>query len=444
MNKYVVKNVINERFILPKGILSAEIQFSSFGNAIAGKIIGNNYTQNMYENLKYTLPDSSASAYDQITIDTSGDTRVGQYTFSTTGFDADVNAIQLNFNEDLYVGGVFNNYNGTPVNYFCKLTKQLQIDTGFYLGTGFDAIVNCITVQPDDRILVGGSFSTFDTVHSARSIVRLLPSGNIDTSFSTGTGFNGTVRDIIVDGLGRIVVVGDFTTYNGTACNHIVRLMRDGSLDMSWPTGAGTGFNSSVRRIIFDRDTFSYYVVGNFTSYSANPVNRIVSLDINGLVNTNFIVGAGLNNIGLDIKFINRTQMIVVGNFTTYKGVAHNRIVKIDINGTVDPTFITTGFNSRANVIGVLPDGTFFVGGQFTLYDGVYHANRIIRLDGGAGIQKFNYLDGGFDNQVHAIAIKNNGNYYIGGDFTTFNSNISCNRILEILSGYPAVVQYVY
>ena len=56
----------------------------------------------------------------------------------------------------------------------------------------------------------------------------------IDPSFNTGTGFNGTVYGTIEQPNGKLLVFGSFSTFNGTARARIARLNQDGSLDTSF------------------------------------------------------------------------------------------------------------------------------------------------------------------------------------------------------------------
>ena len=99
----------------------------------------------------------------------------------------------------------------------------------FNIGTGFNNTVRVINIQPDGKILVGGGFSTYNGTTRNR-IIRLNSNGSIDTSFNIGTGFNGNVFTIDIQPDGKILVGGDFTTYNGTTSNRIIRLNPNGSI----------------------------------------------------------------------------------------------------------------------------------------------------------------------------------------------------------------------
>src|SRR5690606_1792281 len=87
------------------------------------------------------------------------------------------------------------------------------LDTSFNIGTGFNSDVNVITKQDDGKILVGGTFTTYNSTTQNR-IARLNTDGTLDTSFTVGTGFDGVVRAITKQDDGKILVGGDFTSYN--------------------------------------------------------------------------------------------------------------------------------------------------------------------------------------------------------------------------------------
>ena len=54
-------------------------------------------------------------------------------------------------------------------------------------------------------------------------------------TFDIGTGFDNTVRVIDIQPDGKILVGGDFTKYNGTTSNRIIRLNSSGSIDEDVP-----------------------------------------------------------------------------------------------------------------------------------------------------------------------------------------------------------------
>ncbi|MDI9308734.1 MAG: T9SS type A sorting domain-containing protein, partial [Limnohabitans sp.] len=80
--------------------------------------------------------------------------------------------------------------------------------------TGFNDTVQIIAPQTDGKIMVGGSFISYNGV-TENGIIRLNADGSKDATFVTGTGFNDTVQIIAPQTDGKILVGGYFYTYNG-------------------------------------------------------------------------------------------------------------------------------------------------------------------------------------------------------------------------------------
>jgi uncharacterized delta-60 repeat protein len=116
---------------------------------------------------------------------------------------------------------------------------RCQDEPGFIITAAF-------ALQSDGRILIGGTFSTYDGV-SRNGIARLDANGNLDTTFDIGTGARsnsapGNVTLIKVLNDDRIVIGGTFDSFNGTNRVKLARLNADGSLDPDYnPSLTRTG-----------------------------------------------------------------------------------------------------------------------------------------------------------------------------------------------------------
>ncbi len=56
-------------------------------------------------------------------------------------------------------------------------------------------------------------------------VARLNSDGSLDTGFlATGAGANGAVDSVAVQSDGKILIGGNFTTYNGTSRGYLARL----------------------------------------------------------------------------------------------------------------------------------------------------------------------------------------------------------------------------
>jgi uncharacterized delta-60 repeat protein len=137
-----------------------------------------------------------------------------------------VHALAIQLDGRVLVGGNFTNFNGTAINRIARLNADGSLDTNFVadLGTGLNDVVSAIAIQPDNRIIVGGQF-TSDNGVSRNSITRLLPSGAVDTTINFGTGADGAVDAILIQPAdGMIILGGAFTHYDNQPYDHIVRI----------------------------------------------------------------------------------------------------------------------------------------------------------------------------------------------------------------------------
>ena len=217
------------------------------------------------------------------------------------------------------------------------------VDTTFNTGTGFNSNLygfQSIRKQPDGKILATGNFTSFNGTARNR-IARINTDGSLDTSLVVGTGFNNLTSGIEVDSQGRIVVCGSYTSYNGTTSQRLIRLNSDGTVDTSTGTN---GFNNVTNSVVINSDD-SMYVGGYFSTYYGVTSNRIIKLNSDFTIDTTFDVGTGLNSntstqpVGLISD--GSDGVFVYGHFTTYNGVSANRLTKLLPTGEVDPTSIS-------------------------------------------------------------------------------------------------------
>ena len=137
---------------------------------------------------------------------------VAQNFGSSLGFDNYIRSVVQQPDGKILVGGGFTTYNGATENRIIRLNSNGTKDTSFNTGTGFNDYVFSIALQPDGKILVGGGFTTYNGAAENR-VVRLNPDGTKDNSFNTGTGFNSSVQSIALQPDGKILIGGSFITY---------------------------------------------------------------------------------------------------------------------------------------------------------------------------------------------------------------------------------------
>ena len=98
-----------------------------------------------------------------------------------------------------------------------------------------------------------GAFAFPVTVRIAQTAGNsLLGLGNLDSSFTAGTGFDGPVRSVVRQNDGHLIVGGEFNSFNGVARSKIARLNADGSLDTAFHPGAGA--NNTINATALQSD----------------------------------------------------------------------------------------------------------------------------------------------------------------------------------------------
>jgi uncharacterized delta-60 repeat protein len=362
-------------------------------------------------------------------------TRDTTFTTNTgTGFNGIPSAIVIQSDGKIVVGGDFTIFNGVTVNFIVRLNSDGTRDTGVAIGTAFNSSVYSTVIQSDGKIIVGGNFATFNGA-TVNRIVRLNSDGTIDTAFTTntGTGFVSVVFSIAIQADNKIIIGGDFATFNGTTVNRIVRLNADGTRDTTFTTNTGTAFNSFVRSIAIQSDG-KIICGGLFTTFNGATVNRIVRLNTDGTIDTTFTTNTGtaFNDEVVAIAIQSDGNIVVGGLFTDFNGTTVNRIVRLVSDGTRETALTTnagTAFNGSVNSIAIQEDGQIVVGGSFSTFNGVT-VNRIVRLNS-VGTRNTTFTTGaGFNSVVNSIVIQTDGKIVIGGGFTTFNG-ATVNRIVR-------------
>jgi uncharacterized delta-60 repeat protein len=348
-----------------------------------------------------------------------------------TGFwGGGVGKILLQPDEKILVTGNFLTFNGASRNRIARLNVNGTLDTFFDVGTGFNNPVYTIARQSDGKIIVGGHFTSFNGT-SINRLIRLNVDGSLDNSFNIGNGFNSWVNSIVIQSNGKIILGGNFQLFNGTTINNIVRLNSDGSLDTSF--NIGTGFNSYISSIVSQPDG-KIIVGGNFTSYNGTPINRLARLNVDGSLDPSFNISAGFtesNSWLYSIVLQSDGKIVVGGSFTAFNGTSVNRIVRLNADGSLDTSFnIGTGFNSYVNSIVIQPNGKILIGGDFTSYNGT-SVNRIVRLNTNCTLDVTFFTGSGFDAWVHSIVPQTDGKILVGGNFTTYDG-IAGNGVARI------------
>ena len=367
-----------------------------------------------------------------------------------TGFNGQPGSVAVQTDGKIVVGGSFTTYNGTPRNNIVRINGDGSLDTSFNPFNGFDGDVNAVAIQADGRIVVAGSFTSFNGTARNR-IARLNANGSLDTSFDPGTGFGGIVYTLALQSDGKIVAGGGFGSFNGTTRNGIARLNTNGSLDTDF--NPGTGFDNVVNAVAIQADG-KVIVGGGFGNFNANSRNGIARLNASGSLDTDFNPGTGFNSIVYALAIQTDGKVVVGGSFASFNGTSNvNRVARLNANGSLDTGFTSNtgfGFNQAVYALSLYPDGKIIAGGEFTTFAGMNRA-RIAALNTNGSIDTGFNPSTGFNELTGGLAQQADGKIVVIGGFTAFN-NSGANYITRLngvvrtitTTGTPANLSTVY
>ncbi len=361
------------------------------------------------------------------------------------GFNGFVDEMVVKDDGSILIAGAFTEYNGVPANGIICLNADGTIFSGFNSGTGFyhdlnNFTVNTLCLQPDGKLIVAGNFTSYQGV-SANGIIRLNEDGTVDATFDPGTGFNGLPVTAALQPDGKIIIVGQFGQYNGASAYNIIRLNSDGSVDASFVSGQGF-LNMAWSTIALDavvQPDGKILIGGNFDVYNGTPVNNVIRLNSNGTIDNGFISGTGIDGAVRCITLQPDGKIFLGGEFFHYNSIVANSLVLLHNDGTIDANFnVGTGIDAATETISAVTlqtDGKIVVGGRFGQFNGI-PKQGVIRLNqDGSDDPTFN-VGFGFDELVSCINIQSDCKLLVSGDYQNYNNN-TVNRIVRLLSDMP-------
>ena len=300
------------------------------------------------------------------------------------GANAVVNSIAIQSDEKILIGGSFTTYNGTTINRIARLNTNGSLDTSFNPGSGVSGAVNSFAIQSDGKILIGGIFTSYNGI-SRNRIARLNTDGRLDTNFISGTGASDFVSSIVTQSDGKILIGGSFTSYNGTSRNRIARLNSDGSLDATF--NPGTGASDVVNSIVLQSDG-KILIGGAFTSCNGSTRYRIARLNTDGTLDATFNPFGGASATVNSIAIQSDGKILICGLFTSWNGTVRNHIARLNMDGTLDATFNPgTGANNTVFSIAIQSNEKILIGGDFLYFRDAWRSGiaRIIICNSSIG-----------------------------------------------------------
>lgn len=235
------------------------------------------------------------------------------------------------------------------------------------------ASVRTILVQPDGKILVAGNFDIFGG-STRHLIVRLMADGTVDSTFTSPqftTWTNGVFPTPVLLQSGKILIAGDFTL-NGINLS-VARLNPDGSVDSSFQPSGFSRYGAPIRGLAIQSDG-KILVAGRFQFPGGGSIRTpLIRLEADGALDATYMYTTqlGPGAIARDLV-IQPDGKAVVPMFTS----AETSVYRFDATGPLDATFAqatfleTTsspdGYPGFAYSVKLQGDGRIVVGGYFT------------------------------------------------------------------------------
>lgn len=323
-------------------------------------------------------------------------------------------------------------------------------------GNSGTALLYDMAVTSSDKILIAGNFRNYDNI-DVNGFARLMPNGLIDTSFYSVLGpQNSSVKAVEVLTDGSIIILGDFSSFNGIPAQKIAKLNPDGTNIPGFFSNYSVYENSlgflkteQIRqhengKILMTLSTVSDQLnsISRNLLVAFNPdgsLDTTLNLNTTSAGNTDYFTnGAGI----FDFDFDSDSTIIVGGHFVHRAQDTINNISRIFWNGKMDTTFVqglgfkNNGLYSNAGIqsIEVQPDGKILVGGDFDEYNG-YSTNALIRLNSdGSRDTTFDIGSGVEWGNLNDILLQPDGRILIFGSFLTYNGVSMSHSAIRLLS----------
>lgn len=202
-----------------------------------------------------------------------------------------------------------------------------------------------------------------DSVHLDSTLVnlfvRLNPDGALDTTYNFDlenhrgkTGVNGIISDSYLQPDGKLILVGNFTRFNGQSVANIIRLDETGNLDPTFSPGSGADQPISVIEPGADGKLL---IGGLFKRFDGAPASGVARLNANGSLDESFDVGEGADDGVSAIAELPGGEVVVAGAFKTFSGKVRNGFVVLDAKGALHPDYNTNGGFPGSFIAEIIP-----------------------------------------------------------------------------------------
>lgn len=319
-------------------------------------------------------------------------------------------------------------YNGTTISSVRRFNPDGTPDTApVFLGNIDQGVIQKSIIQPDGKLILCGEFIYQDANLSYyQNLIRFNPDGSVDQTFAGGIQFDfmqyGKIFDMKLDSQGRILIVGSFNGYNGIPSKGIIRVNTDGTVDTT--LNLGTGLSDAVRTIAIQPDN-KILLGGDFISYQGTYANHILRINPDGSIDGTFQL-PGIYSMVESLNVMPDSSIVFLGS-NSFPSL-HHAFVKLNSDGTFNmaTSGVETGYSNSFDQFSVLSSGKLIVIGQFDEFSGKYRG-ELARLESDFSLDNSFAPKPGFKDEIQKTLVQPDGKIYVGKqmsyqtDVSTYN-----------------------
>jgi uncharacterized delta-60 repeat protein len=326
-----------------------------------------------------------------------------------------------------------NNYNGLAVNGIVRLDQGGNIDPTFNAGGSWFSLVGTPNigydyyVQPDNKILIVGNFTSYNGT-PANQIIRLNANGSIDSSFVYGWWFNLYAQKIKPLPGGGYIIMGWFSAYNGVSVPQMVKVSSTGSIDNTFmgnlPNAGGVVYDVEVQsngKVIIGGNAFLFRVHQDGT-YDTSFNNGWSGFTWNASPSFTPSVWWPTNPTIYDMAVLPDDTIVAGWGFKAYNGVTANNLVKLNADGTLNTVFNNNlGLGMNWFVMGVTYDtynDRLLVWGGFNAVNNQSGFSFVILNSNGTMYAGFPMT--GFNDYAPSSTVISSDTFMVQGNFSSF------------------------
>jgi hypothetical protein len=384
------------------------------------------------------------------------------------------------------VVGRFTNYDNkgivTPLNRIVRTSSDGEFDRTFRTGKAANGGLSRV-MQINGKFIIAGGFGGYNQrTDNISNITSLGVDGSVDTiaikvyrrptSKDTSRDttkyfpkFNGGTNDFInrvYNHQNKILATGNFRYYvrriykkpnhdftrdtvivDSTEIRQVLRFNLDGSLDKTFRFNVAA--NKGLQAANGPIDSYMHtdagqleklVVFGSFTTFDQKPAGRVVRLNVDGSIDNTFNAGTGADN-GISSLTYNRVtkKYLITGLFRTYNGKPAISMALLNENGSLDESFAPKIFDGGyPGFARQLDDGLIVVSGGFKKYANVTRNGFMILNSKGELAGNYNTtgpFSGGLSDIIETKSADGKRALYLIGGFDRFD-NLPVNNIIRV------------